>query len=139
MDSQAYIEFLRKPFRERMTEQYAVYRQELEKGYMTGRMGCAPVSTEMRYKDLHGEGFNDVLMFGSNSYLNLSMHPHVIEEVTAAVHRYGVGTGGSPAFSGYTRQHRDLELRLAALAGHEDAVLLPSGYMANLCWVNGLM
>jgi glycine C-acetyltransferase len=55
------------------------------------------------------------------------------------VTKYGIGTGGSPAFSGYTRQHKELECRLAQLAEHEDAVLLPGGYMANLCWVNGLM
>jgi glycine C-acetyltransferase len=35
--------------------------------------------------------------------------------------------------------HRTLEARLAKLAGHEAALLLPSGFMANLCWVNGLM
>src|SRR5919198_1158272 len=49
---------------------------------------------------------------------------------------YGIGSGGSPAFSGYTQQHKRLEQRLAQLADHDDAVLLPGGYMANLCWVN---
>lgn len=139
MDSQAYIEFLRRPFQERLDMQYAFYQQELEKGYMIGRTGVAPVDTVMQYKDLTGDDFRDMLIFGSNSYLNLSTHPYVVEAVIEAVRKYGVGTGGSPAFSGYTRQHRELELRLAALAGHEDALLLPSGYVANLCWVNGLL
>lgn len=139
MDSEAYIEFLRKPFRERLGEHYDFYQRELEKGFMTGRMGWGPVDTHMQYKDLDSDRFQDVLIFGSNSYLNLTRHPYIVEKVIEAVQRYGVGTGGSPAFSGYTRQHRELELRLAALAGHEDALLLPSGYMANLCWVNGLM
>ena len=139
MDSQAYIEFLRRPFRERLDVQYAFYQEALEQGYMTGRTGAAPVDTVMQYKDLVGDAFREVLVFGSNSYLNLSTHPYVVEAVIEAVRKYGIGTGGSPAFSGYTQQHRDLELRLAALAGHEDALLLPSGYVANLCWVNGLM
>ena len=139
MDANSFIEFLNQPFRKRLASQFAFYRAELEKGFMTGRMGSAPVATRMPYKELFDDSFREVLIFGSNSYLNLSTHPHVIAKVIDATRRYGIGTGGSPAFSGYTRQHRDLELRLAALAGHEDALLLPSGYMANLCWVNGLM
>jgi len=139
MDANAFIEFLNLPFRERVAKQYAFYQAELQKGFMTGRMGAAPVQRYMEYKDLFDNTFRKVLIFGSNSYLNLSTHPYVVDKVCAAVRELGVGTGGSPAFSGYTRQHRELELRLAALAGHEDALLLPSGYVANLCWVNGLM
>lgn len=139
MDATAYIEFMNLPFRDRLRSQYAFYEEELRKGYMTGRMGSAPVDSRMQYKDLHSNEFRELLIFGSNSYLNLSTHPYVVEKVCASVREYGVGTGGSPAFSGYTRQHHDLEQRLAGLAGHDDALLLPSGYMANLCWVNGLM
>lgn len=139
MDANAFIEFLNTPFRQRLATQYAFYQAELQKGFMTGRMGAAPVQRTMQYKDLFCDTFRSVLVFGSNSYLNLSTHPYVVERVCEAVRQFGVGTGGSPAFSGYTRQHRDLERRLAAMAGHEDALLLPSGYVANLCWVNGLM
>lgn len=139
MDANAFIEFLNKPFRQRLASQYAFYQSELQKGFMTGRTGSAPVQTKMAYKDLFTEEFSETLIFGSNSYLNLSTHPYVVAQVCEAVREYGTGTGGSPAFSGYTRQHRELEQRLAAMAGHEDALLLPSGYMANLCWVNGLM
>ncbi len=139
MDAHSFIEFLNKPFQERLSSQYVFYQEQLKKGFMTGRMGSAPVDKHMAYKDLYSDAFHEVLVFGSNSYLNLSTHPYVVEKVCDAVRRYGVGTGGSPAFSGYTRQHHELELRLAKLAGHEDALLLPSGYVANLCWVNGLM
>lgn len=139
MDANSFIEFLNKPFRERLATQYAFHQAEKEKGVMMGRVGIAPLAAHMQYKEPLGEQFREVLVFGSNSYLNLSTHPYVLEKVTQAIHRFGIGTGGSPAFSGYTMQHHELELRLAALAGHEDALLLPSGYMANLCWVNGLM
>lgn len=139
MDANAFIDFLNKPFPERLATQYAFHQAELEKGSMYGRTGSAPVGRNMQYKDLFSDEFREVLVFGSNSYLNMSTHPYVVEKVCKAVREYGVGTGGSPAFSGYTRQHRDLEARLAKLAGHDDALLLPSGYVANLCWVNGLM
>lgn len=139
MDSRAMIELERMPFKQRLDKQYAFYLDEVDKGYMAGRQGFGPVDRTMKYKDLHSEDFREVLVFGSNSYLGMSNDPYVKQKVIDAVNEYGIGTGGSPAFSGYTKQHHDLELRLAALAGHEDAVLLPGGYMANLCWVNGLM
>lgn len=139
MDSRALIELQRQPFQQRLAHQYAVYLQEKERGYMSGREGVGPVDRRMHYKDLHSDDYQDTLVFGSNSYLGLSNDPYVKHKVIEAVHRYGIGSGGSPAFSGYTRQHRELEQRLAKLADHEDAVLLPGGYMANLCWVNGLM
>ncbi len=139
MDSRALIELERQPFKQRLAYQYSVYLKELEDGYMMGREGFGPVDRRMKYRELNGDAFNEVLVFGSNSYLGLSNDPYVKKKVIEAVETYGIGSGGSPAFSGYTKQHRDLEKRLAALAGHEDAVLLPGGYMANLCWVYGLM
>lgn len=139
MDANAFIEFLNLPFPERIRRQHEFQRAEAAKGYMSGRMGVAPVAPHQAYRRLDESAFDDVLIFGSNNYLNLNRHPHVVERVIDAARRYGVGSGGSPAFSGYTRQHHELEKRLASLAGHEDALLLPSGYMANLCWVNGLM
>ncbi|WAT02515.1 aminotransferase class I/II-fold pyridoxal phosphate-dependent enzyme [Rouxiella chamberiensis] len=139
MDFHELIELERKPFKERVKLRYSTYLKEVEKGFMFGREGSGPVDAQMQYKDLHSDTFNNVLVFGSNSYLGLANHPYVKNRVIEAVEQYGIGTGGSPAFSGYTHQHKVLEKRLAALAGHEDAVLLPSGYMANLCWVNGLM
>jgi glycine C-acetyltransferase len=139
MDSRALIELERKPFKERLAFQYSLYMKELEDGFMVGRQGFGPVDRRMKYKDLHSDTFSEVLIFGSNSYLGLSNDPYVKEKVIEAINLYGIGSGGSPAFSGYTKQHRDLELRLAKLAEHEDAVLLPGGYMANLCWVTGLM
>lgn len=139
MDANAFIEFLNLPFAERLRRQYAFQQAEQAKGVMMGRKGLAPVTPHQSYQNLGDDSFREVLVFGSNSYLNLNHHPHVVERVINAARKFGIGTGGSPAFSGYTQQHHELEQRLAKLAGHEDALLLPSGYMANLCWVNGLM
>jgi glycine C-acetyltransferase len=138
MDSRALIELQRLPFKARLDEQYRMYEEELKRGFLMGREGDGAATPIQPYKDLFGGGFREVLNFGTNNYLGLSTHPYVREKVCEAVQVYGVGTGGSPAFSGYTRHHRELEARLATLAGHEAALLLPSGFMANLCWVNGL-
>lgn len=139
MDSQAFIQLQRMPFEERLERQYHFYEEELQHGYLMGREGQGAVEPVMPYRDLLTGEFRPVLNLGTNNYLGLSHHPYVIRKVCEAVATYGVGTGGSPAFSGYTTHHRELEKRLAALAGHEDAILLPSGFMANLCWVTGLM
>jgi glycine C-acetyltransferase len=80
-----------------------------------------------------------MLMFGSNNYLGLANHPRVVEAVRAAVARYGAGIGGPPLLNGYTRLHRELEERLAALKGTGDAMIFPSGYGANVGLVTGLV
>jgi len=139
MDSKVLIELERLPFKERLKKQYEFYLEEVKSGYLGGRMGSGPVDSKMMYKDLHSDEFHEVLVFGSNNYLGMCNDPYIKGKVCEAVEKYGIGSGGSAAFSGYTEQHKKLELRLAELAGHEDAVLLPGGYMANLCWVSGLM
>jgi glycine C-acetyltransferase len=80
-----------------------------------------------------------MLMFGSNNYLGLANHPHVRESVIRAIRTYGVGIGGPPLLNGTTRLHRELELRLAALKGAEDALIFSSGYGANVGLVTALM
>ncbi len=80
-----------------------------------------------------------MLMFGSNSYLGISNHPYVKERVHQAIREYGVGIGGPPLLNGYTRLHRELEERLAALKGTEDAMIFPAGYSANVGLVTGLV
>ena len=45
---------------------------------------------------------------------------------------YGAGVGGPPLLKGYTKLHRELELRLAAYEGTEDTVLYGSGDSANV-------
>jgi glycine C-acetyltransferase len=139
MNSHALVELQRMPFHERVARHHALHEEEVRQGCLLGREGDGPVEPVQSYRDLFGPDFRDVLNFGTNNYLGLSTHPEVRKKVCEAVHEMGVGSGGSPAFSGYTSRHRRLERRLAALAGHDDAVLLPSGFMANLCWVSGLL
>jgi glycine C-acetyltransferase len=79
-----------------------------------------------------------MLMFGSNNYLGLANHPYVRERVTRTVDEFGIGVGGPPLLNGYTGLHRQLEERLAALKGVEDAILFPTGYSANVGLISGL-
>jgi glycine C-acetyltransferase len=86
-----------------------------------------------------GSAARPMLMFGSNNYLGLANHPRVVAAVGAAVSEYGAGIGGPPLLNGYTRLHRELEERLAALKGTEDAIIFSSGYGANVGLVTGLV
>lgn len=73
-----------------------------------------------------------ILMFGSNSYLGLTNHPKVKEAAIQAIRQYGTGVSGSRLLNGNLRIHRELEERLAAFVGKEDAVVVSTGFQANL-------
>ena len=80
-----------------------------------------------------------MLMFGSNNYLGLANHPYIKEFVKRIINRMGVGIGGPPLLNGYTILHRELEERLAALKGCEDALIFSSGYGANVGLITALL
>lgn len=82
---------------------------------------------------------DELLMLGSNNYLDLAVEPYVIKRTLEAIEKYGVGCGGPPLLNGYTSMHRELELKLAHSKGCEDSILFSSGYSANLGWVTGLL
>lgn len=73
-----------------------------------------------------------VLMFGSNSYLGLTNHPKVKEAAEEAIRKYGTGCAGSRFLNGTLDIHVELERKLAAFTGKEDAVIFSTGFQANL-------
>jgi glycine C-acetyltransferase/8-amino-7-oxononanoate synthase len=73
-----------------------------------------------------------VLLLCSNNYLGLADHPKVREAAADAALRWGAGAGASRLVSGNMTLHRRLEERLAAFEGTQSALLLGSGYLANL-------
>lgn len=128
----------------RLHDKTAFFSQFLADLESQGEMLCmrcinSPTDREVRIVDpLSGES-RSMLMFGSNSYLGLADHPHVRERAQRAIDEFGVGLGGPPLLNGYTTLHRELEERLAALKGTEDALIFSSGYSANVGLVTGLM
>src|SRR6476659_10875930 len=78
------------------------------------------------------------LMFGSNNYLGLTLHPEVIEEATAAVREYGTGTTGSRTANGTLAVHEELEREFADWFGKRHAIIFSTGYQANLSLIGGL-
>ena len=79
-----------------------------------------------------------VLMFGSNNYLGLTLHPDVIDAAQAAVAEYGAGTTGSRTANGTLEIHTRLEQELADWFGKRHAIVFSTGYQANLSVIGGL-
>ena len=81
----------------------------------------------------------DMIMLGSNSYLGLTNHPKVIEAAVEATKKYGYGAGSVSLYSGTTDLHIELERRMAAFYGCEDAIIFPTGYAANVSTISALL
>ncbi|MFD5395835.1 8-amino-7-oxononanoate synthase [Streptomyces sp. NPDC127097] len=79
-----------------------------------------------------------LLDLASNDYLGLARHPEVTRGAAAAAHRWGAGATGSRLVTGSTELHARLEAELAAFCGFEAALVLSSGYAANLAAITAL-
>lgn len=73
-----------------------------------------------------------------NDYLGLSRHPRVVAGAVAAAERYGAGAGASRLVTGTLTVHEELERALADFTGFEAALVLSTGYHANLAVVSSL-
>lgn len=99
---------------------------------LTMRRIVSASDTEVDVVDPGSRAIRRMVMFGSNNYLGFANDPYVRRRAEEALRTFGAGIGGPPLLNGTTSLHRDLEVRLAALKGTEDAVIFPSGYSANV-------
>jgi 8-amino-7-oxononanoate synthase len=74
----------------------------------------------------------ELLCFASNDYLALSLHPEVKKAAIAAIEKFGTGAAASRLVTGTRSLHFDLERELATYKMMPQAVVYPTGYMANL-------
>jgi len=79
-----------------------------------------------------------VLQFASNDYLSLATDLRLAEAAGAAVARFGTGSSASRLIVGTHGAVTELERQLADFKGTEAALVLPTGYMANLALVTVL-
>jgi len=81
----------------------------------------------------------DFVSFCSNDYLGLANDPALIAAARDGAERWGVGSGASHLVSGHLAPHEILEQRLAAFVGAPAALLMTTGYMANIGIVPALV
>src|SRR5574337_280771 len=72
-----------------------------------------------------------VLNFCANNYLGLSSHPRLLAAARSALDERGFGLSSVRFICGTQDRHRELERRLAAFFGFEDAILFSSCFDAN--------
>ena len=95
-----------------------------------GGLRRALVATERGALHVERNG-RRLLSFSCNDYLNLTQHPAIKAAATAAIERYGVGSGASRLVTGNHPLYAELEARLARLKDTEAACVFGSGFLAN--------
>ncbi len=80
-----------------------------------------------------------LIMIGSNNYLGLTHHPHILEAAEEAARKYGSGCTGSRFLNGTLDMHERLEAELARFTGQEAALVFSTGYQANLGCISSLV
>ena len=77
-------------------------------------------------------GGKQYINFASNDYLGLAAHPRLKEAMFEAMEQYGTGAGASRLLGGGTGIHASLEKSVAEFKGTPEALIMGSGYIANV-------
>jgi 8-amino-7-oxononanoate synthase len=85
-----------------------------------------------------GPDFDGMLDLASNDYLGLCGDPRLAAAAGAAAAEWGTGSTGSRLVTGTTTLHGRLEEALARYTGAAGALVLSSGYLANLAVITAL-
>ena len=114
----------------------------LKSGVLTGNEALGMVSLNklsplVKLKEKNGHK-HDVIMLGSNSYLNIQNHPKVLDASKKALERFGMGMGAVSNYAGICDLHRTLEEKIAKFYETEDAIVFPSGYGTNVGVISAL-
>ncbi|GAA5150536.1 8-amino-7-oxononanoate synthase [Nocardioides marinquilinus] len=81
---------------------------------------------------------DDAVDLAGNDYLGLARHPDVVAGAVDAARTWGGGAGASRLVTGTLALHDDLERELAAYTGQPTALVMSTGYHANLAVVTAL-
>lgn len=81
----------------------------------------------------------EVLNFCSNDYLGLANHSAVVAAAQQGTADWGVGSGAAHLVTGHFTPQHTLEERLAAFSGKPAAILVSTGFMANLAVIPALV
>lgn len=80
----------------------------------------------------------EFLHCASNDYLGLATHPTLKRAAVQAAEQYGTGSGASRLVTGTLPIHAQAEAAFAAFKHAQAALLLPTGFMANLAVLTAL-
>lgn len=72
------------------------------------------------------------IVFSSNNYLGMANNERLVNAAGTVLRDFGVGSSGSRLTTGNSEWHEKLEKRIASFKKTEAALLLSSGYLANV-------
>lgn len=103
-------------------------------GYFTFPKLEGEIAPRMKFRG------KEVLTWSLNNYLGLANHPEVRKADAEAAAKWGLAYPmGARMMSGNSDLHEELEKRLAAFVGKEDAVLLNYGYQGIMSAIDALL
>ena len=105
--------------------------RELDRLRVEGLEKRERVLTTPQGVEIRTEAGLEVLNFCANNYLGLCNDPRVMAAANTAFFRWGFGLASVRFICGTQQIHKDLERRLAAFLGMDDAILYSSAFDAN--------
>jgi glycine C-acetyltransferase len=109
----------------------AHYASELDAIREQGLFKGERIITSPQSAEIELEGGRKVLNFCANNYLGLADHPEVIAAAKEALDTHGFGMASVRFICGTQDLHKQLEARIAAFFGTEDAILYAACFDAN--------
>ena len=114
-------------------DDYLVAKELREKGYYPY---FQPINSgASNTVEINGK---QLIMIGSNNYLGLTDHEHVIEKSIKAIEKYGSGCTGSRFLNGTLDLHEELESRLTKFMKSEGVLVFSTGFQTNLGVISAL-
>ncbi len=114
----------------------------LNSGILTGNEALGMISLDklspiVKIKEKNGF-CHDVIMLGSNSYLNVANNKKVVAKAKKALEKFGIGMGAVSNYAGICDLHKTLEAKIANFYNCEDCIVFPSGYGTNTGVISAL-
>ena len=106
-------------------------RSELGELRAAGLYKDERVLVSQQQAEITVEGGAQVLNLCANNYLGLANHPAVMEAAKRGIDERGFGLASVRFICGTQDLHKELEARIAAFVGTEDAILYASAFDAN--------
>ncbi len=118
-------------------DKYDFFRKRLDKRIASDRkrqlLSCVPLG-----KGRIKKGNDIFLNLSSNDYLGLSFNQYILEKGYEYARKYGNGTGASRLVTGSPDFYFQVEKKIADLKHREKALLVSSGYQANITLIPAL-
>lgn len=110
---------------------YAQVQQELQTIEAAGLLKRERVMTTPQGALVKTQDGRELINLCANNYLGLSSHPKVVEAAHRALDSHGFGLSSVRFICGTQDIHKQLERRIAAFVGCEDAILYAAAFDAN--------